>query len=88
MSRQITTFLEPNNLKPGDEIRIIAPSGSLGVVSEENRRIASKKLEELGFRLCFGKSVLECDRFYSSSIGGRARLKAKRHEEVQLEIWV
>lgn len=71
MNRQVTTLLKPNNLKPGDEIRVIAPSRSLCVVSEENRTIASQKLEELGFRLSFGKHVSECDRFYSSSIESR-----------------
>lgn len=40
-------------LKVGDEIRILSPSRSLSIVSEENRLIAQQRLEELGFKVSF-----------------------------------
>jgi muramoyltetrapeptide carboxypeptidase LdcA involved in peptidoglycan recycling len=58
-------------LKPEDEVRVIAPSRSLSVVSEENREIASKQLNQFGLNVTFGKHVLESDLFYSSSVQSR-----------------
>lgn len=59
-------------LKKGDEIRIISPSASIERVGgfEENL-IAKKRLENLGFRVTFGKHILENDEFYSSSVSSR-----------------
>jgi muramoyltetrapeptide carboxypeptidase len=61
----------PANLKKGDEIRIIAPARSLTIVSKDNQKLAIKKLEELGFKVTFGKNVNESDDFRSSSIESR-----------------
>jgi len=61
----------PNKLKQGDEIRVIAPSRSLSIISENTRSIANKMLKELGFKVTFGKHVEECDDFKSSSIKSR-----------------
>lgn len=58
----------PKKLQVGDELRIIASSRSLAIISEENKKIADKRLEELGFKLSFGKHVEKIDDFASSSI--------------------
>lgn len=61
----------PHKLKPGDLVRIIAPSNSLELISEECRLNANKKLQDLGLQLSFGKNVSECDFFQSSSVVSR-----------------
>lgn len=61
----------PEKLKDGDEVRIIAPSRSLAIISPESREIANKRFEELGLKLSFGKHVEEIDDFASSSIESR-----------------
>lgn len=63
--------LIPPKLKPGDEIRVIAPSRSLGIISPELRETARQRLEELGFRVTFSKYAEEMDRFRSSSVDSR-----------------
>ena len=47
----------PEKLKNGDEIRVIAPSRSMNILDEETISIATKRLEELGFKVTFGKNV-------------------------------
>jgi len=61
----------PPKLQPGDEIRVIAPARSLGIISPENREIATKRLEELGFTVSFSDHVEEQDEFDSSSLQSR-----------------
>jgi muramoyltetrapeptide carboxypeptidase len=61
----------PKKLEKGDEIRVIAPSCSLAIISEANRKIATERLEDLGFKVTFGKHVEEIDEFRSSSIKSR-----------------
>lgn len=61
----------PEKLKKGDEIRIIAPSRSLGIILKENREIATNRLTALGFTVTFGRHVEELDEFASSSIESR-----------------
>lgn len=61
----------PQKLKNGDEIRVVSPSRSLAVVSDENRKIAIKRLESLGFNVAFSKNVEAKDEFSSSSIKSR-----------------
>lgn len=61
----------PKKLVVGDEIRIIAPSRSLAIISEQLRTIANKRFSEFGFRLSFGKHAEEKDDFASSSIESR-----------------
>lgn len=65
----IKTF--PKKLEKGDEVRVIVLSTSLSVVSEENRKIANKRLEDLGLKVSFGKHVNEIDEFSSTSIKSR-----------------
>ena len=45
----------PDKLKIGDEIRVIAPSDSMGIVSEEVINLAKHRLEKMGFKVTFGK---------------------------------
>lgn len=61
----------PEKLKAGDEIRVIAPSRSMGIISQPIREIAVQKLGELGLKVSFGKNTEEMDEFGSSSIQSR-----------------
>ena len=61
----------PEKLKPGDEIRVIAPSRSMGLISESVKDIAKKRLENLGLKVTFGEHIDEEDEFTSSSIQSR-----------------
>ncbi|WP_141559838.1 S66 family peptidase [Bacillus toyonensis] len=61
----------PTKLKKGDEIRVISPSCSLSIVSNENRNLAIKRLTDMGFQVTFSKYADEIDRFASSSISSR-----------------
>ncbi len=58
-------------LREGDEIRVIAPSRSMSLLSEDVKKIAKERLEKLGFKVSFGKHVNESDEFISSSIKSR-----------------
>ena len=58
-------------LNQGDEIRVIAPSRSLSIVSERGIEQAKQRLEDLGFRVTFGKHVMNKDIQQSSSIARR-----------------
>lgn len=61
----------PDKLKPGDEIRVIAPARSIGILSDELKSIANKRLSELGYKVTFGNHVDEMDDFKSSSVESR-----------------
>jgi len=61
----------PSKLKKGDEVRIIAPSRSMAIISPELREIAGKRFTDLGLKLSFGKHIEENDEFASSSIKSR-----------------
>ncbi|MDQ0271989.1 S66 family peptidase [Cytobacillus purgationiresistens] len=58
-------------LKPGDEIRIIAPSRSMAIMKSAQVRIAEDRLNNLGFIVTYGKNVEVHDEFFSSSIEER-----------------
>ena len=47
----------PEKLKIGDEIRVIAPSRSMCILSNDVIECAKKRLENIGFRVTFGKNV-------------------------------
>jgi muramoyltetrapeptide carboxypeptidase len=61
----------PPKLKENDEIRIIAPSRSLSLISQESQDIAQGRFNSMKLRLTFGKKVKESDDFCSSSIESR-----------------
>lgn len=54
----------PNKLKSGDEVRIIAPSRSMKILGEDCVKLATKRLENLGLKVTFGKYVMEADDDY------------------------
>ncbi len=63
--------LFPSKLKSGDEIRVIAPSRTMGIISPANRLFAIQALEDLGLRVTFGQHVNEHDGMHSSSVESR-----------------
>lgn len=62
---------QPQKLQRGDEIRVIAPSRSRRILSEEGIQKAIARLESMGFHVTFGQHVDECDIQNSSSIEQR-----------------
>ncbi len=61
----------PKKLHRGSNIRVIAPSRSMKILSNEVRKIACEALSKAGFNVSFGKHVDELDKFSSSSIKSR-----------------
>jgi muramoyltetrapeptide carboxypeptidase len=61
----------PQKLQKGDEVRVVAPSQSFGIISKENREIARRRFDEMGLRVTFGKHIEEQDAFNSSSVESR-----------------
>jgi len=61
----------PEKLKRGDEARVVAPSRSFSLLSNETKQIANQRFTDLGLKLSFGKHVEETDDFGSSSIASR-----------------
>lgn len=63
----------PNKLKPGDEIRVIAPARSLKIIGQDSREIARKRFEEAGLKVTFGKNTTDenCDLFASAAVEKR-----------------
>ena len=49
----------PDKLKVGDEIRVIAPSRSMSILSNDVIESAKERLEKIGFKVTFGKNVLK-----------------------------
>ena len=52
-------------LKKGDEIRVIAPSRSMNILTKEQVEGAKKRLEDEGFKVTFGKHVYESIEYYN-----------------------
>ncbi len=61
----------PKKLKKGDLVCVIAPATSLGIISEKNKQIATRRLEDLGLVVEFSRHSGEIDEFNSSSIVSR-----------------
>lgn len=61
----------PKKLSKGDEIRVISPARSMGIISSSVRSTAIKRLEEMGLRVSFSKNCEERDIFDSSSVESR-----------------
>lgn len=64
----------PMKINHGDEIRIIAPSRSIKILSEDGIELAKKRLEDLGFKVTFGRYVEVCD-FYKTHLLSNNGLK-------------
>lgn len=52
--------LVPERLKAKDEIRVIAPSRSMAILTKDIIHLAKEKLEKEGFKVTFGKNVMKC----------------------------
>jgi muramoyltetrapeptide carboxypeptidase LdcA involved in peptidoglycan recycling len=63
----------PNKFKQGDEIRVISPSRSLGLIDDQTQLLAVSRLEQLGLKVSFARHAKEMDEFSSSSIRTRVR---------------
>ncbi len=63
--------LVASKLKKGDEVRVIAPSSSLQIISKPNITAAIQAIEALELKVSFGKHVYEMDVMSSSSITAR-----------------
>ncbi len=61
----------PNKLSKGDKIAVIAPSGSLSIISKENIQYAIDRLKTLGLEVEISKHAMEIDEFSSSSVKSR-----------------
>ena len=61
----------PPKLQKGDEVRVIAPSKSLGVVGKEDVEQAIKVLQALGLKVTFGAHIYERDEHQTSSVESR-----------------
>lgn len=64
-------MIYPNKLKPGSHIRVIAPSRSFKIISEETREIAKERFADMGISVSYSKHCDEIDDFVSSSIASR-----------------
>jgi muramoyltetrapeptide carboxypeptidase len=62
----------PPKLRPGDEVRVIAPSRSRAMVNEhDHTAIIERRFAALGLRLSYGEHVDERDAFDSSPVPSR-----------------
>lgn len=60
-----------SKLKPGDEIRVVAPSRSQAIIWEHAHHHAMGFWMNLGYKLTFSKNCRELDKYQSSSIASR-----------------
>ncbi len=66
-------IIYPNKLREGDTIKVIAPSRSLSIISNEVIAQATKTLKKLGLNIEFSENCLEKDDFNSSSVESRVK---------------
>ena len=57
----------PEKLKPGDEVRVIAPSRSMNILGQDCIDLATGRLEEMGLKVTFGKHLYESDELSNSA---------------------
>jgi len=63
----------PEKLKSGDKVRVIAPSRSLKLISQEVSDKATFRFKDLNLELSFGDHVRQMDEFCSSSVESRVK---------------
>lgn len=66
--------INPDKLRKGDVVRVLAPARSLSmpwINNQEMKEIANSRFEELGLKLTFGDHIYERNDFDSSSIEDR-----------------
>ncbi len=61
----------PPCLKSGSHIRVIAPSFSMEILSQDTIQYALDRFQQMGFTVSFGKHAFEMNQFRSSSIQSR-----------------
>ncbi len=62
----------PPKLRPGNEVRVVAPSRSRAMVDEfDHSALIEQRFRDLGLRLTYGAHVFERDAFDSSPIASR-----------------
>jgi muramoyltetrapeptide carboxypeptidase LdcA involved in peptidoglycan recycling len=61
----------PSRLRPGAQIRVVAPARSLAMISPDTRAVADRRLGSIGLKVTFGQHVESCDDFLSSSVAER-----------------
>lgn len=61
----------PNKLQKGDEIRVIAPSGSLSRLDPKNFEIAVKRFEDMGLKVTISKNAYNVNKYSTSSVDER-----------------
>ncbi len=49
----------PQQLKPGDEIRVVAPSTGIKIIGAESREIAFRRFSEMGLKVSFGANTVD-----------------------------
>ena len=65
-------MIVPPKLKPGDEIRVIAPAKSFKPsFTAEKKRLAERRLGELGLQVSYGKHIYESNEFETATIEHR-----------------
>jgi muramoyltetrapeptide carboxypeptidase len=69
--RKMLKVIYPAKLSANHEVRVIAPSRSLKIISDDARKIADQRLADLKLKVSFGKYVEEMDAFCSSSVASR-----------------
>ncbi len=63
----------PPKLKQGDEIRVIAPSDSASIISDQRIVYAENRLRELGFVVTYGKNIFVENTLTPKSIAAKVR---------------
>lgn len=71
MARAIPPSVFPPKLRAGDQVRVIAPSRSAGIIGDETRSLADRRMVELGLTVSRGAHVGEHDELNSSSVSSR-----------------
>ncbi len=51
--------IRPARLRPGDEIRVIAPAAGIKIISRECREIARRRFEEMGLKVTYGTNTID-----------------------------
>ena len=66
------SVIQPAALRPGDEVRVVAPARSRTLVLEHDQTaLIERRFSDLGLTLTYGDHVDEMDNFDSSSIASR-----------------
>lgn len=81
-------IIKPKKLKRGDLVRIIAPSESASLISEEIIEVAENRLKNFGLRVSYGKNIFKKMGYMAGSEQERAKdiNEAFSNKEVKMVI--